>query len=417
MNSNTHQASNPSSILIRALQFATFSLGASLPFKDQYSTFAMLLILALGLWAVLVQKEAVNWKRLARYWWIPVLLLLPRIMGLFYGQWDNATKELLRSIPLVLVPLSFVLLSGGGSSKKIRNWFFYGAVLGIVLMAIICYYPVISTMIKQDQPLSFLLRWRYMNFNFTKPIDAHPAYLGLLIVWLIVHVLFSNIIALKWRIWISLGLVILLFQLVARNALFLAGIAMAIYVVKSKIKWLQLSAVALLFTVIGLVVWHPSTYLRDKFFYIFIEDAKVKENTRFDRLEASFEVFRQAPVFGPGPGTDNEKRMEAYLKMGEIVAYENNYNAHNQFVEILSTFGIVGISCFLIAILLAVTAVLKNKNWIDLLLLGAIIVAMLTESLLERALGVKYLSILIAFILLNHLNNQRENSLPDGSRP
>lgn len=417
MDSQLLKLSRNNLIFNRVLQFAAISLGFSLPFRDQFSTVAIGLLLACGLYLLFIDKKKTKGVVLKALFLIPILLILPRIFGLFYGEFDNATKELVRSIPLLAVPLAFILLSAHASAKRIRSWFFYGLLAGILLFTVICYYPVISTMIQEEQPLSFLLRWRYMNFNFTRPFDAHPAYIGLLIIWLITHVLFSKTIYAKYRIWISLGLVVILFQLVARNALFFAGLLVAVYIVKSKIKWLQVVSVVLLLTTITAVIWHPSDYLRDKFFYIFIDDAKEKENTRFERLDASFEVFSQAPVFGVGPGTDNALRMEAYLAMGETVAYENNYNAHNQFVEFLSTFGIFGLSCFLFALFLAFKAVIQNKNWIDLLLLFGVIMAMLTESLLERSLGVKYLSVLIAFILLNHLTQTREDNLSDGRRP
>jgi O-antigen ligase len=391
-------------------------LGASLLFKDQYSTIILILILALGLYKTFVQKQEINWKQLKPYYWIPILLILPRILGLFYGEWDNATKELIRSIPLLVLPLAFVLVSTIEGGQNIRKWFYFGALAGTIVFAIICYYPVISTMIEKEQPFSYLMRWRYMNFNFASPLDAHPAYVGLIIIWLIVHTLFTSFITSKWRIWVVMGLTILLFQLVARNALLVCFLIIGIYVVRSKIKWLQLGTIALIVGLTATVIFHPSTYLKDKFFYIFKEDIRRKENNRFMRLEASFDVFKQAPVFGPGPGSDNELRMQAYLEMGETVAYQNNYNAHNQFMEFLSTFGIFGLSLFLLAIILAMRMSIRDKNWIDFMLLIAVIVAMLTESPLERSLGVKYLGVIVAFLLLNHLKNSRENSLFDGGR-
>ncbi len=392
-------------------------LGASLVFKDQYSTIAMILLVALGLFAVLKQKNKTSWRDFRVYGWIPVLFILPRVFGLFYGEWDNATKELVRSIPLVVMPLAFLWVGVKADKQQLKRWFYYGALGGILLFAIICYYPVVSTMIKEEQPLSYLLRWRYMNFNFTQPLDAHPAYVGLLVILLIVYTLFSDIVKPKWRIWLVFGLFILLFQMVARNALLVAFVLLMIYVIKSKIKWLQLVSLVAVTGLILMVLFHPSTYLKDKFFYIFQENASLTKDTRFGRLEASFDVFKQAPIFGPGPGTDNKLRMEAYLKLGQQTAHDNNYNAHNQFVEYLSTYGIVGLSIFVFALLLAFKLVIKNRNFVYLLLLAALVIAMLTESLLERALGVKYLSIVVGFILLNHRNQRDEDHISDGHRP
>lgn len=415
MNNQKELSKENTSWQTKVLAALLFLLGASLFFKDQYSTIAMILVLAFGLAMLFINKPRVSIGNLRPLIWIPVLLILPRLLGLFYGEFDNATKELVRSIPLVVLPLAMVLVSLKEGSQILQKWFYYGALIGLLLFAVVCYYPVISTMIEKDQPLSYLLRWRYMNFNFTQPFDAHPAYIGLLVIWLIAHTFFGTIVAAKWRLWIVLGLLVLLFQMVARNALLVAFILIAIYVIKSKLKWLRLAAAAVVLGLIAAVVFHPSTYLEDKFFYIFKADNDQVQDKRFIRLEASFDVFKQAPLFGPGPGTDNELRMQAYQKMGETVAYQNNYNAHNQFVEFLSTYGIVGFCCFVLALIMALRLSIRDKNWVDLMLICAVIVAMLTESLLERSLGVKYLSLVVAFVLYNHLIKSRENSLLDGS--
>lgn len=392
--------------------------GITLPFQDQFSTIAMALILACGLVQQFFSDKPLKLGPLKPLLLITILLILPRITGLFYGQWDNATKELLRSTPLVVIPLSLLLLSRHALASKLRRWFFYGLLAGITVLAIVCYYPVVTTMISEQQPLSYLLRWRYMNFNFTSPLeDGHPAYLGLLICWLLAHIFFTDYLKGQWRPVVGLLLTALLFQLVARNALLVAGILWLIYIMKTNIRWLQLGAVGLLLLCVGAVVLHPSNYLKDKFFYIFSEEAKARENTRFDRLEASFEVFKDAPLFGPGPGEDNELRMQAYKAMGEETAFQNNYNAHNQFVEFLSTFGLYGLSCFLLAVFLITRLLWRSKNWLDFYLWIGIIMAMITESMLERSLGVKYMSILVAFILLNELISKREDHLSDGSRP
>ncbi|MEP2936577.1 MAG: O-antigen ligase family protein [Gilvibacter sp.] len=399
----------------RATVIIMLLLGASLAFKDQYSTIVMILLLALGLALFVFKRPKFSKARLKLLIWIPLLLILPRILGLFYGEFDNATKELVRSIPLLVLPLAFVLIGLQANNKKIYKALYVGALAGIVLFTLICYYPVITTMIEKDQPLSYLLRWRYMNFNFTQPFDAHPAYIGLLVIWLIAQTFFSDLVKPKWRIWIVLGLLIVLFQLVARNALLVAFVLIAIYVIKSKMKWLQIAAISVAVGLTAAVIFHPSTYLEDKLFYIFKADNEQVQDKRFTRLEASFQVFKQHPIFGPGPGTDNKLRTQTYLEMGETIAYEKNYNAHNQFVEFLSTYGIVGASCFVLALLLAFRLSVRDKNWVDVILLSALVIAMLTESLLERSLGVKYLSLVIALVLFNHLIKSRESSLLDGS--
>lgn len=383
------------------IKIVVIALGVALPLKDQWSTIAMIACLALGLFFALSGKRA-GIKQSLFLLGIPTLILLPRILGFIIGDPDIANREFVRSLPLLIIPLAMILLARKNSELNADKYMYYGLLAGIVIAMAVCYYPIITTMIREGQPISFLARWRYTHFNFTEPLDLHPAYLGMLIVWVLLQTLYGNVVKGKWQMLVVAILIISLFQLVARNAMLISLILLIIYVVRSKNRWLQLGSSVLIVALALIVIFHPSDFLRDKFMYSPHDKSENKEYERFGRLQASMKVFKMAPVFGVGPGIDNELRKKEYEKTGDTFAAESNHNAHNQFVEFLSTYGIFGLCCFLLMLIILFRMVMGDHNWIYLILLFAFVLASLTESVLERSLGVKYLSILIGLIFWKH---------------
>ena len=376
-----------------------FLLGLALPFKDQWSTVLMLLLLLISI--LICSRFRIDlYTQVLKLFWIPLVLFLPRILGLFTGEMDFALKELLRSLPVLIIPFAFLVIRSRRSEVDMEKHFTYGLVIGILIAMLICELRVIASIISNDQPLSYLFRWRYMNINFSKPIEVHPPYLGMLIVFAVVQILFSDFFHKKWHPLLIGLFIVLLFQLVARNALFVTLFIVIIYAFHKKIKWLQISIVSALVIFISILVFHPSDYLRNKYLLPFTHEEALTKDNRFSRLEASVQVFKQSPIWGVGPGYDNELRKKAYMELKDEVAYGKVYNSHNQFMEFLTANGIVGLLCFIV-VLIALFRLLTGKKKLKyVLLLSAFCIACITESVLERSLGIKYFSILIGIIFI-----------------
>src|SRR5690606_10664027 len=191
-------------------------------------------------------------------------------------------------------------------------------------------------------------RWRHLNTNFTAPIGTHPPYVGMIIVWLFVKTLFFEKIKPYIRLSIILFLSIFLIQILARNAIILCLIV-AFYVAVRKFNLKYLFGIFLTFSIVTvLIISHPHEYLREKFFYKLNPFDKEYYDKRFYRLDASIEVFKKSPVFGVGPGNDDDLRVEQYKEKGYLTAYDKRYNSHNQFFEYLVCYGAIGAILFLL---------------------------------------------------------------------
>src|SRR5690606_38662416 len=109
----------------------------------------------------------------------------------------------------------------------------------------------------------------------------------------------------NWFMIISLIILILfLFNLMARDALFCFILFTFLYCIKYRRFFHLLVFIGLLTSIALYIYSKEDNYLRDRFIKSlnFFEEETIfsKKDNRFDRLTASYEVFKQYPLFGPG---------------------------------------------------------------------------------------------------------------------
>lgn len=347
---------------------------------------------------------------------LPIALVLLRIVGLLTGDVALATKQLVRSLPLLLIPFIF-LLQAPSTLVRIERYMFFGILLALLTVSVVCNYHVFVSIIANNESITHIFRWKYLNFNFIDPFDIHPPYIALFVIFCIIQTLYSNFVPKKTKLVIVVGLLFFLFQLMARNAIFIGIVLFLWYVITHKNNWFKWS-VLLVLVVLGFVTYTSSTkYLKEKFFYVFTEDSTGFENNRFSRLAASLEVFKVNPIIGVGPGDDDIYRKKAFLKMGDTVAYDNNYNSHNQYFEYAATYGLLGVLLFAGVLMVLLKWSKNHENQKYNYLLIAFMLACITESLLERAQGIKYFGLLLGLIFLSTITKNNAGTISHGSRP
>lgn len=99
------------------------------------------------------------------------------------------------------------------------------------------------------------------------------------------------------------------------------------------------------------------------------------------------DIIREYPVFGTTYGDIKSVREKAYEKRAFMDLKSHNYNAHNQFIEVLATYGIVGFSIFMAGLIIGLLKTRKRRFNLFLLITC---VTFLTESLLLRQEGINY---------------------------
>ena len=132
-------------------------------------------------------------------------------------------------------------------------------------------------------------------------------------------------------------------------------------------------------------------------------------------LEAGWNIFLENPTFGVGVGDVKSAYSEYYTKTNSPLTNRWRLRAHNQFLTILLSFGIIGFLIFIISQLYPVLVSKKAKN-ISKLFAPFIIISllsMLNEDTLETQAGVTFYAFFYSLFIwgINHkkkANNESE---------
>lgn len=361
-------------------------------------------------------KEAFNKKNII----LLVLFSIPFLLnalGLIYT--DEVSKGLdytIRAAPFFALPL-IAFFDPKLFSKHYKH-LGYALVLGCLFVAVYSWSFSINELLSNKKPIKELFGPLYSHHNLVKSLELHSAYVSICIYTAIGFMVmqYRAIKDVKLRVALIVLMLILIafmLHLLSRNAILYFLLASFIYLISIR-KWKVLIAGFLVLATIGTIAYNVKhNYLRDRLFKnlnFFEKETKFsKKDDRFDRLAASYEVFKNKPLIGYGTAAESKYRKEVYKRNKDRVAFENNYNAHNQFFEYLSTYGIIGGIGFLLFFGNIFLILFRVRNPFFTYTFLGIFTATITESIFERTQGVVYTSILIALIY-SYIVEKREST-------
>ncbi|WP_435578633.1 O-antigen ligase family protein [Gilvibacter sp.] len=349
--------------------------------------------------------------RTLRQHWVPILLLMSPLLvasvGCIYtSDLQGGLKDLGRLVPLALI-IPAVFHSPEfykNSTRKLG----YALALGSLMAALLCWGLSIGPVLADGNGLADLFSQKYAYHELSGRIDIHTPYLGMFTAISIFFLLRESfkINTLRKRFVYSLWMAVLLiflFNLLARTAILTLVIGSFFFLLHQRKYLLIVLGVLILSGAGTLAYWQDHNFLRDRLFNSLnvFEQTTIfsKKDDRFTRWEASVSVFKQFPILGPGTAAEDSYRKAAYYENLDSKAYNDNYNAHNQFLEYLSTYGLLGGICFVLLLIFLLRAALGDPFRVYLVF--AFILAGLTESILERSWGVS-LYLLIIMIVCSH---------------
>ena len=212
-----------------------------------------------------------------------------------------------------------------------------------------------------------------------------------------------------------------LFLIASRSAIAIAFLTLTtsiIYNIKNKYRIGFLLTMSIVF----LAIIFNSKTLSKRFLYSddsirpsFIEKIKTHE-PRYDIWKFSTQIFKEEKpyVFGLGTFRTQELLVSKYqlmpIEKRKNWFMERNFNTHNQYLDILISFGLTGLFVFLF--LLKEIIVLCYKNIYSANLILSLVLFLLIENLFHRQLGsfIFALTLAIAVFIINSENEKNISS-------
>ncbi|MDM9629903.1 O-antigen ligase family protein [Robiginitalea aurantiaca] len=290
----------------------------------------------------------------------------------------------------LLLPL--VMLPDPETFRRHQKDIFLSLVWGCITTLVICYSNVIYDMVVSNEPASYFFRWRHLGHQFTEIADTHPTYLSLFILTSICFLAQEETVSYTFKSIVLPFLIVSLFQLASRAALVIL-VLLLIFILFQRVRKNKWQIAGVLFGIVfgGLLVfYYGSDYLTTRLF----SAGKAFNDRRVEHWEVSYDIFKANPVTGVGYQMVGPLRKEGYIKHGFEIAASEEYNAHNQFLEFLSTQGVIGGFVYGVSLAYLFFLAVVRKDLLFSFVFFAFIMANLTESMMVRIKGIEYFAIL-----------------------
>lgn len=410
----------------KILPFLAFFFGLALPFGNGLNSIVLGLFYITVLLLIISKKLSFQKENTKLLYSSSVLLFLPVLWSFIavddVGQVVIAFE---RRLSFLLSPVAFLFLNSSQLEQlknKALNGLLYGALAASTFLLVNLGHKYFSAqpnfLINND-----LFNYFHTGFNFTKPIDMHPSYLGIYVLLALALLLKTKRVKAKRLKVLCVALLsITVFFLNSRIVLGLFGLLILIYlwqILRQKIhsrKYFIISFCAIIVLTTGLFVGlFNNTYLYQKLTKELIWElsyqvgtnynSKDQGDSRLARWYAIIDLVKEKPLLGYGVSNESQVLKKQFLKRGMLAAMNRGYNSHNQFLGFAIEGGLIAL--FLMCFYLGSNLIgsLKKNDLIGTFFFISIISICVVENYMVRNAGITYLSFFGSLIFFsNHLS-------------
>jgi O-antigen ligase len=322
-------------------------------------------------------------------------------------------------MPLFVFPVSLGIVYIKQALKE-RILFAYAVITTITVL--FCFvWAIVASLAANDSSLLY-------NDNLTQVLEKQSIYIALmanLAIFSFAYLFYikSPLVTKKGLLYISLFILLMaIFFLASRIALItLLGSTVCVavwYIVKKrKLKLLGLVGAGIIVLVLLLITVFPKTWNRfQELGFTHYEYTHKGEESHFDipvtadqwnganiRLavwHCGWELVKQHPVFGVQVGDKVDLLLDTYKAKKFDFALENRRNMHNNYLDVLVTFGIVGLLLFLWGFLFEpLRQCIRHKDYFGVFVIAAFMLSFIPETYFDRSNGNMAFAFFLALII------------------
>ncbi|MBL0684657.1 O-antigen ligase family protein [Aquimarina mytili] len=337
-----------------------------------------------------------------------VILLLSLI---YTDNLSDGLNLLQRSLSLFFFPIIFLYVKEDAAAvKKLFDFLLLGLLISFFINLFIALYNCIL-IVKDEivfesslETISLILSafshgWNYfIGAEFSTLVN--PNYVSLYILLVLSYYLKKNLQS-RRQVFIVIILFLYLFLLASIAAYLILAIMclLLIFSISDKSKKYTMAIVFLL----GVIVFLKNPRVFD--FYSNVTELETSskidnttvEKSRLLTWHASIKLIEESPLLGYGVGDTNEVLMEKYKELNYFHNYNNQYNAHNQFLQTFLQTGIIGFGVLMTIFVLLAFRMNRSRNELSVFLI--LFISLFFESMLVRFNGIVFLSIIVPLLL------------------
>ncbi|MFT4524249.1 MAG: O-antigen ligase [Granulosicoccus sp.] len=347
---------------------------------------------------------------------VTAFFVMELIWILFVPDQQNAFKNILLKTSLLVIPWSLLAVNHGFSRKQ------FHALFGAFLASSVLSGAVHLTLAIQQT----IENQRLMIFYQDLSQWVHPGYYGILIALAIIvgiTVKFDGNASVRFLSkWIKpigvLFLIAILFLLSARMQL-IAMIVIFLFSGTSLLIRKMGKRKATLYTILLLLIAGSSTALLFKHnnrinrLYSEVQDLTMKPGDYLNSVETRLVIWQlgietamERPFTGHGTASTKTLVVKKASTIGHLQIVQKNMGVHNEFLDAWITKGLVGLLLLIVTLGQPLVQAIRNQNHFLLSVLILFGLTFLTESALEREMGVILFATFVPLTMLYHQSKE-----------
>jgi hypothetical protein len=405
--------SNICSIGARISLIALFTF-PMLPLQVPNIIFMLFALFSMLLW-VLNGMPSI-WKKLGLSLLITIPFVPYLVEYLFFHNNHVMGFEMEKKFLFFIFPLVFAFYTS--TSKPLNfNVYIRTFIVSLILLSTYTLIHLVTSHILFN-PANYAGDSSALRIKFEDISGLHPTYFGFFatisVLWILYD--FKNLSStLKWFFGISACVMAFMDFLVASKMplfILLLGAFFMLYKTTPNKKQLLLTYLAILLTLISIMLLIPSLRVRMFEMKDLMATGVRDNNSVLERkviFSNSMNLFKENIWFGIGSRNMQSTLNASYTAINFTPGIIKQYNSHNQFLTLGINYGIFDVILFISSILFVLYK--QRRSAFAFVLITAVCLTMLTESILERQMGV-YFYVLFFMLFINgvHILSGKESS-------
>ncbi len=349
--------------------------------------------------------------------WLSALFVLTAVTTFYSADKSQGSSLIERRLGIILFPLLLGINPLPLSKYKLTLLKIFSITCAATIVYLFIYNLIV--IYYNNRNLSDLFSSYFLNHNFSAPIEMHATYLSMYVLLSLACCMYLLVKeGKKTRLLYIILIFILLtgiIQLSSRAAMIatfvIVVVAFPLMVLPKMKHRLILWGIAVLS--LGLFYISLSIFedLKTRNIKALVEDLSTAPPTqdrlepRVIRWECAWELFTSSPIIGYGNGSEIKKLKEKYFEKKYYLSFLNELNAHNQYLGLLISYGIIGLLLYLYILFRGARSAIANWDFIFASFLIIIIIVSISENILDVNKGIFFYAFFITFFLYANKSN------------
>ena len=403
--------------------FSLLLFAISLPIKYSILNNLAVVILILA-WLFSFVKGSIHKPNNSFLFYTFISVYALHLIGVSYSQdVQEAISQLEKKALLLIFPL--VLGTQLPLTEKRLKAILLAFAFTTTLIAILCITTTFYFNIKNGIELEVYNAWYFSSENLTNRFGFHPNYMAMYAVFSIA--IFSRHVEseINQNNYVkSIPYFIIILFLIVFTALLSARMQMIVLILLLISATIYYSnrlsnplysislTVIIICTVIGSIAYSP--ILKEKFkglvgVYVDNDNQKFSADLRLQKWSSALNIIAESPIVGVGTGDMQSELQKQYKDKSYDIAYESEYNSHNQYLDFAGRFGLIGLSIFIISLFYPMLQAFRVKNTLFIGFYLIIIFSFIPEVVLSLNKGVAFYAFFTSLFTFSYLRIPESN--------